>query len=74
MRYEQATFRILIGNHVEVEISIKGCPNAHAQVLPWQLGGVADVCARLTKAIDRIKKDEETLYGLPTQEHAPEQV
>ena len=59
VKYQDATFRIAIGDYIHVEVSIHGCSNNDQVVPPQQLHDVAVTCQLLALAIEKIKIDTE---------------
>jgi hypothetical protein len=63
MKYENATFRILVDGKVQIEVSIKGCADERESVFPHQLGDTARLMARIAKALRRIEQQEDHERG-----------
>ena len=56
MKYEQATFRLLIDHIVQVEVSIKGCDYDRQHATPGALLDAARTMDRIARAVRRIQQ------------------
>jgi len=63
MKYEQATFRLLIDNLVQVEVSIKGCDHDRQHATVSALRDAARTADRIARAVQKIQRDLDHTRG-----------